>query len=83
LKVQEPGGLTSVAMEQAQREMAETALQVHMVSRSSLAQDCQEPAPAPAPAVAALPPPPSIAQQTGCGQVARTSFVRLGDRCFV
>ncbi len=74
LKVQEPGGLTSVAMEQAQREMAETALQVHMVSRSSLAQDCQEPAPAPAPAVAALPPPPALPSKPA---VAKSPVPRL------
>jgi OOP family OmpA-OmpF porin len=46
LKVQESGRLSEVSLEQAQRELPDTALQTHTLSRSPLVQECQEPAPA-------------------------------------
>jgi OmpA-OmpF porin, OOP family len=62
LKVQEPGRLTEVATDQAQRELPGSALQIHTVSRATVVQDCQEPAPvlAQAPAVKAVAPKPPV-----------------------
>jgi OOP family OmpA-OmpF porin len=63
LKVEETGLLSQVRPEQALRELATTALQIHTLSRSPLVQDCKvlppqvvqalAPAPTPAPVVQA------------------------------
>lgn len=68
LKVEETGQLSEVRPEQALRELATTALQVHTISRSPLVQDCKvlpppvvqaaAPVPAPAPLVQAIRPEP-------------------------
>jgi OOP family OmpA-OmpF porin len=59
LKVQEPGRVAEMAADQAQRELAGTAQQIHTITRSPLVQDCQAPAPvlakAPEPIPAARP----------------------------
>jgi OOP family OmpA-OmpF porin len=73
LKVEETGQLSEVRPEQALRELAGTALQIHTISRSPLVQDCKVlpppvvqaavpvpiPVPAPAPLVQAIRPEPA------------------------
>jgi OOP family OmpA-OmpF porin len=61
LKVEETGQLSEVRPEQALRELATTALQVHTISRSPLVQDCKALPPQPLQAVAAVPPMPAPA----------------------